>query len=337
MSRKTTRLEDIAKLAGVSIATASRALNDSPAVNARTKQLIWKLAREHDYPFRRSMPAGPIGAEATIALVVPRPQGREGRLSDPFFLELLAGVGEAARERGCDLVMSHLSPATYEDLSAALTTSRAEGVIFLGQSTLHAAFNRLVETEARFVVWGAELPDQAYCSIGSDNINGGRRATSHLARLGRKRIVFLGDLDPPESMQRQRGYQEALIAQGLGVDPDLIVDAHFEVESAEASIESLIRRGVDFDGVVCASDQIALGAVRGLLHAGRSVPGDVSVIGFDNVPFSRYSRPALSTIAQDTMKAGRLMVSKLIDHGGTAAGRSERVPTDLIVRESCGG
>jgi len=337
LSRKTTRLEDLARMAGVSIATASRALNDSPAVNDRTKQAIWKLAREHDYPFRRYMPAGPIGAQGTIALVTPRPQGREGRLSDPFFLELLAGVGEAARERGCDLVMSHVSPANLDDLSAAMTTSRADGVIFLGQSSLHGAFNSIAETESRFVVWGAELPDQKYCSIGSDNINGGRRATAHLARLGRKRIVFLGDLDPPEAMQRQRGYTEALESAGLGVDPDLIIDAHFEVESAEASVDSLLRRGLPFDGIVAASDLIALGAVRALLHAGLDVPGDVSVIGFDNVPFSRYSRPALSTIAQDTMKAGRLMVSKLLDNTGDRAGRSERIPTDLIVRETCGG
>jgi DNA-binding LacI/PurR family transcriptional regulator len=341
LSRKTTRLEDIARLAGVSIATASRALNDSPAVNDRTKQTIWKLAKEHDYPFRRHMPAGPIGAQGTIALVVPRPQGREGRLSDPFFLELLAGVGEAARERGCDLLMSHISPANYDELSAALNTSRADGVIFLGQSSLHSAFNRLVDAEHRFVVWGAELPDQDYCSIGSDNISGGRRATLHLARLGRKRIVFLGDLDPPEAMQRHRGYVDALTQTGLAADSDLIVPAHFEVESAEAAVDALIRRGVDFDGVVAASDQIALGAVRALLHAGVDVPGQVSVIGFDNVPFSRYSRPALSTIAQDTMKAGRLMVSKLLDngggHAGMGAGRSERVPTELIVRETCGG
>lgn len=337
MSRKTTRLEDIARLAGVSIATASRALNDSPAVNDRTKQTIWKLAKEHDYPFRRHMPAGPIGAQGTIALVVPRPQGREGRLSDPFFLELLAGVGEAARERGCDLLMSHISPANYDELSAALNTSRADGVIFLGQSSLHSAFNRLIDADHRFVVWGAELPDQDYCSIGSDNISGGRRATLHLARLGRKRIVFLGDLDPPEAMQRHRGYLDAMNQSGLDVDADLIVPAHFEVESAEAAVDALIRRGLDFDGVVAASDQIALGAVRALLHAGVEMPGQVSVIGFDNVPFSRYSRPALSTIAQDTMKAGRLMVSKLLDHGGAAAGRSERVPTELIVRETCGG
>ena len=337
MSRKTTRLEDLARLAGVSIATASRALNDSPAVNDRTKQAIWKLAREHDYPFRRYMPAGPIGAQGTIALVTPRPQGREGRLSDPFFLELLAGVGEAARERGCDLVMSHVSPANLDDLSVAMTTSRADGVIFLGQSTLHGAFNRMAETESRFVVWGAELPDQNYCSVGSDNINGGRRATSHLARLGRKRIVYLGDLDPPEAMQRQRGYVEALDIAGLAQDPDLVVPAHFEVESAEASVDSMLARGLDFDGIVAASDLIALGAVRSLLHHGKTVPGDVSVIGFDNVPFSRYSRPALSTIAQDTMKAGRLMVSKLLDSTGDRPGRSERIPTDLIVRETCGG
>ena len=337
MSRRNTRLEDLAKLAGVSISTASRALNDSPAVNARTKQLIWKLAREHDYPFRRYMPAGPIGADGVIALVTPRPQGREGRLSDPFFLELLAGVGEAARERGCDVIMSHFAPTSYDDLSAAMNTSRADGVIFLGQSFLHQSLNRLAETEGRFVVWGAEMSDQLYCSVGSDNLAGGRRATLHLARLGRKRIVFLGDLDPPEAMQRHRGYLDALGKAGLAVDPDLIMEAHFEVESAEASVDSLIRRGVSFDGVVCASDQIALGAVRALLHANLRVPEDVSVIGFDNVPFSRYARPALSTIAQDTVKAGKLMVSKLLDNTGAGVGRSERVPADLIVRESCGG
>ncbi|MFA7262453.1 MAG: LacI family DNA-binding transcriptional regulator [Caulobacter sp.] len=335
MNRNVTRLEDLAKLAGVSISTVSRALNDHPAVNAKTKQVIWKLAREREYPFRHYMPAGPIGAEATIAIVVPRPQGREGRLSDPFFLELFAGVGDAARERGCDIVVSHVAPARFEDLSTALTTSRADGVIFLGQSTLHTAFNRLAETERRFVVWGAQFPDQAYCSVGSDNPLGGRRATLHLIRLGRKRIVFLGDTEAPEAMQRHRGYLEALQQRGLDADPELISPAHFEVESAEGAMDALIRRGISFDGVVAASDMIALGAIRALHHAGMSVPGDVSVVGYDNVPFARYSRPALTTIAQDTAKAGRLLVSKLLDSSPQGA-RSERVPTDLIVRESCG-
>jgi DNA-binding LacI/PurR family transcriptional regulator len=337
MARRTTRLQDIAELAGVSISTASRALNDSPSINIRTKQLIWKLAREHDYQFRRSMPAGPIGATGTIAIVVPRPHGRDAQLSDPFYLDLLAGIGDAARGRGCDLLVSHFAPASYEDLAAAMTTSRADGVIFLGQGALHAAFNRLAETDGRFAVWGAELPGQAYCSVGSDNLAGGRRATLHLVRLGRRRILYLGDTESPEVRLRLSGYQEALERSGIAFDPELVVPAKFTVETAEATIDALAARGTRFDGIVAASDVIALGAMRALSRAGRKVPDDVSVIGYDDVPFARLSRPALTTIAQDTAHAGRLLVSKLLNAAGEGEMRSERLPTDLIVRESCGG
>jgi DNA-binding LacI/PurR family transcriptional regulator len=333
---RVTRLEDLAERAGVSISTVSRALNDSPAVNRRTKQAIWKLARELDYPFRRHMPAGPIGAEATIAVVVPQPQARDAHISDPFFFELLGGIAEAARERGCDLMISHTAPRSFDELAFAMSTSRAEGVIFIGQSFLHNAFNQLATDDNRFVVWGAELPDQRYCSVGSDNTLGGRRATRHLARLGCKRIVFLGDTEAPEATQRFRGYREALEGFGLASDDGLVVPAHFEVESAETATHALIQTGAAFDGIVAASDQIALGAVRALERAGRCVPGDASVVGYDNVPFSRYARPALTTINQDTGMAGRMLVAKLLDSAGQVS-RSERTPTDLIVRESCGG
>lgn len=337
MSRRGTRLEDIARLAGVSISTASRALNDNPSINARTKQLIWKLAREHNYAFRGHMPAGPIGATGTIAIVVPRPHGREAQLSDPFYLDLLAGIGDSARERGCDVLVSHFAPVSYEDLATAMTTSRADGVIFLGQGALHHAFNRLSEKEGRFAVWGAELPDQTYCSVGSDNLAGGRRATLHLARLGRERILYLGDTESPEVRLRLSGYIEALDQSGLAYDAELIVPARFDVETAEAAIDALLSRGVRFDGIVAASDVIALGAIRALKRAGIDVPGAVSVVGYDDVPFARYSQPALTTIAQNTAYAGRLLVSKLLNAGGEGDMRSDRLPTDLIVRESCGG
>ncbi len=337
MARAITRLEDLATLAGVSIATISRALNDSPAINIATKQRVWKLAREHNYPFRRYMPAGPIGARATIAIVVPKPQSREGQLDDPFFLELFAGVGEAARERGCDVIVSHVSPSTYEDLATLMTTSRAAGVIFLGQSTLHREFNQLAQTESAFVVWGAQLPDQAYCSVGSDNVEGGRRATAHLARLGRRHIVFLGDTEAPEAGQRLQGYYDALRQAGVAVDPALVVPSHFEVESAEAAVDALIARDAPFDGIVAVSDLVALGAIRALTRAGRQVSRDVSVVGYDDVPFARYSTPALTTVSQNTARAGRLLVTKLLAASGNDEIRSERIATDLIVRESCGG
>ncbi|MFN3211863.1 MAG: LacI family DNA-binding transcriptional regulator [Henriciella sp.] len=335
-TKPTTRLEDLAKQAGVSISTASRALNDSPAVNVRTKQKIWKLARELDYPFRAYMPAGPIGANATISIVVPRPQSREGRMADPFFFELLAGIGDAARERGCDILLSYIAPSSYDELATAMSTSRSDGVIFLGQSTLHEAFNRLSEVEDRFVVWGASFPEQSYCSVGSDNIAGGRRAASHLARLGRKKIVFLGDSDAPEIARRMRGYREGLELSGLTYDDRLVVPSHFQVASARAVVETLIAEKMEFDAIFAASDLIALGAMQAIRRAGLSVPEDIAIVGYDNVPFGVYAEVPLSTIDQDTSKAGRVLVSKLLDSSGHRGPDNDRIPAELIIRASCG-
>ena len=328
-----TTLEDLAKIAGVSISTVSRALNDQPLISTRTKQRIWALAREHDYPFRQSMPQAPIGAEGSIVIVTPNMRGRALPLSHPFFLELLANIGEAARDRGCDFTVSHVAPATLEDLVTTTTTSRANGVIFLGQSMLHDEFNQLAETNARFVLWGAHIPGQKYRSIGSDNLLGGRRAALHIARLGRKRILFIGGSDP-EAQQRRRGYLEALEEAGLEADPKLTCQVEFELESAETEVNRLLRRGIKFDGIVAASDLIALGALRALRQAGVRVPEDVSVVGYDDMLLSRLSTPALSTIRQDTLRAGKLLVSSILDP--PTEGLPTFLPTELIIRESCG-
>ncbi|KWV92102.1 LacI family DNA-binding transcriptional regulator [Erythrobacter sp. YT30] len=335
-AKKNARLEDIARQAGVSISTVSRALNDSPAVKRRTKQEIWRIARAHDYEFRAHMPNGPVGAEATIAVIVPAPQARETRVADPFFLELLAGIAEAARDRKADLVISHVFPRTAEDLKFAMTTSRATGMIFIGQSSLHDAFNELSKGEDNFVVWGADFSDAAYCSVGSDNVAGGKRATSHLLRLGRKRVLFLGDTEAPEAEQRYRGYRMALEEAGIPLDDSLRLPAHFDVQSGEATTRAAIESGLSFDAIFAASDLIAIGAMHAITKSGRSVPQDISVVGYDNIPASRLVTPRLTTIDQDAMLAGRMLVSKLIDsNGGTAI--SERLETSLLLRESCGG
>lgn len=333
---KNARLEDIARQAGVSISTVSRALNDSPAVNRRTKQEVWRIARAHDYDFRSTMPNGPIGADATIAVIVPAPQARETRVADPFFLELLAGIAEAARDRKVDLVISHVLPRSVEDLEFAMTTSRAKGMIFIGQSSLHDGFNELTGRDARFVVWGANFADAQYCTVGSDNVAGGRRATSHLIRLGRERILFLGDTEAPEAEQRYRGYRAALEQAGRTIDDSLILPAHFDVQSGESTTRSAIERGLKFDAIFAASDLIAIGAMRALGLSGMSVPDDVAIVGYDNIPAARLVTPRLTTIDQDTNLAGRMLVSKLIDtQGGQAI--SERLETSLLIRESCGG
>ncbi|HEY6965474.1 MAG TPA: substrate-binding domain-containing protein, partial [Erythrobacter sp.] len=218
----------------------------------------------------------------------------------------------------------------------AMSTSRATGVIFIGQSSLHHAFNDLVSRDNRFVVWGAEFPDAQYCVIGSDNLAGGRRATAHLARLGRRRILFLGDTEAPEAEQRFRGYRQALEQAGMGLDDALVVPAHFEVHSGEAAVRSAIAQGLRFDAIFAASDLIAIGAIRALTRSGLRVPEDVSVVGYDNIPAARLVTPQLTTIDQDANLAGRMLVSKLIDKGDGPP-ISQRLETSLLIRESCGG
>ena len=331
-----TRLEDLASIAGVSIATVSRALNNSPAVNEETKRRVWKLAREHNYHFRPSMPALLSSAEATIAVVIPVAEGRQDSPLHPFVQDFIGGIADAARGLGCDVLISHLMPDNVEDLSMLMTANRADGVVFLGQRLLHDRLNLLAETETRFVVWGADLPGQKYCSVGSDNLRGGARATAHLLNLGRRRIAFLGDTSAPEVHHRYEGYVDAHRRAGLTIDPALVVPAQFDVGYSEAAADGLFGSGLSFDGIFAASDLIALGAYRSLQKAGRRVPQDVAVVGYDDIKLAPYAQPALTTISQDMTRAGRLIVSKLLAASQGAVPRSERLPTDLIVRESCG-
>jgi DNA-binding LacI/PurR family transcriptional regulator len=329
-----TTLEDLARLAGVSISTVSRALNNQPAISTQTKERIWALAQTHNYPVRIPMQAPVEGLQRSIAIVTPHLQGRPLPLWHPFLLELIANIGEAARARDCDFTVSHVTPVSFDDLVIAANSGRADGVIFLGQSTLHEALNKLTDTGARFVVWGAQVAGQRYRTIGTDNLVGGRRATAHLCRLGRRRILFVGGVDL-ETQQRRRGYLEALREHGIRHDPELVADVHFELDAAEAAVTRLLNRGVSFDGVFAASDLIALGAIRALRRAGLSVPADVSVVGYDDMLLSRLSSPALSTIRQDTQRAGQLLVASIFDNH--ADDLPSMLPTELIIRESCGG
>jgi DNA-binding LacI/PurR family transcriptional regulator len=199
---------------------------------------------------------------------------------------------------------------------------------------LNEALNQLSDGNARFVVWGAHMPGQRYRSIGTDNLLGGKRSTAHLVRLGRRRILFIGGNDP-EALQRRQGYLDALRESGIDADDALIIDVEFELDPADAAVTRLLRRGIAFDGICAASDLIALGAIRALRRSGKSVPGDVSVVGYDDMLLSRLSTPALSTIRQDTARAGQLLVASILDN--VQDDGPSFLPAELIIRESCGG
>ena len=334
---KSVKYEDLARMAGVSVATVSRALNNSTDVNSETKRRVWQLAQKTGYAFRPGMPISLSEAPRILNVVIPTPQGRADALSDPFFMELIGGIAAAAQEEGADVVLNHSSPQTYSDLTDIVEGTRADGTIFLGQSFLHEPLNRLAQTDAKFIVWGAQLPGQQYASVGSDNVAGGRRATRHLISLGRKRIAFLGDMEAPEVAQRHDGYAEALRDAGLDYDVSLSIPVRFDVASAEAVVDGMLARGMDFDAIFAGSDLIALGALASLRRHGRDVPEDVAIVGYDDISMARHARRGLTTVPQDLRAGGKLIVTKLLNAQGSGGITSQRLPTELKVRETCGG
>ncbi|MEM8799538.1 MAG: substrate-binding domain-containing protein [Pseudomonadota bacterium] len=328
------RLEDIAREAGVSISTVSRALNGSTKISAKTRTRIQEIADASNYGIRRHGRAYSSPSLHTIALVLPRPHGQDSRISEAFFLDLIGGIGDALREQRCDLLISHLSPANHDNLASLFARLNADGVIFIGQGDFHEELNALSRSHVPFVVWGAQLQPQTYPVVGGDNYDGGFRLASHLIRLGRRKLVFLGDVIAPEVMLRYQGFQDAVAQRGLDVKAPIACEFHSD--DAHGQVMALIDDGVEFDAIVAGNDIAAIGAMQAVKSAGMRVPEDISVVGYDDVRLAAYASPPLTTIRQDVGKAGDLLVGKLLRQLKGRKVQSTIMPAELIIRDSCG-
>lgn len=328
------RLEDIARELGVSTSTVSRALTDNPSISKPMRSAVKALALERGYT---AAPRKRQTREPQLTIVMPpySPQHLAG-ITEPFILNLLGGIVGAMRERGLTFHVSHRVARDNATLKELMDESPHDGFIFLGQSQFHAALNDQAKLERAFVVWGAERPDQTYCSVGSDNFHGGFRATSHLIRLGRRQVAFVGNPAYFEVADRLEGYRAALRAHGLEPCADLLLTTELGIEEGLGAAEDLLSSGVQFDAVIAATDMLAFGLIRGLAKYGKQVPRDISVIGYDDLDSAKYSSPALTTVRQDPLKAARLLTHKLVRQMGGQRAASERIAPELIVRESCG-
>jgi len=207
-------------------------------------------------------------------------------------------------------------------------------VILIGQGRHHDQLNKMAARGVPFVVWGAQLPQQLYTTVGGDNVTGGRLATERLLAQGRRRIAFLGDTTLPEVEQRHRGYVEALAAEGLAPDPQLHVASSFLPESGGQAVEELARRGVAYDGLFACSDLLAMKAIYALRAHGRDVPGDVAVVGYDDIELAGYCHPPLTTVRQPRDVAARALVNALLARVDGQSAPSLQLPTDLAIRAS---
>jgi DNA-binding LacI/PurR family transcriptional regulator len=331
---KAKNITELAKLAGVSAGTVSRALANSDLISKKTRDMVQALAREQG--FRLNIMARNLRSRRAGAIGVLIPLGHETaqHISDPFFMSLLGNLADALTERGHDLLLSRVIPTDPEWLINVVDSGRVDGVILIGQSDQSAVIDDVAQRYFPLVAWGANLPDQIHCSVGTDNFKGGELAARHLIERGAKRFAFLGDPVAPEIALRMEGTRAALAAAGLG-DALEILPAHLTAETAHPAISQWLS-DIDIvpDGIIAASDVIALSTLRALAERRHSVPSKVRVIGYDDLPLANQTIPPLTTVRQDLVAGAAHLVDLLFRRIGGEKTSSIVLEPQLIVRGS---
>jgi DNA-binding LacI/PurR family transcriptional regulator len=333
-ARKRVQMADIARLAGVSVSTVSRALAGNPQINADTRERVSQLARSLNYTINVGAQNLRLQKSQTIAVVVPYDTRVRQHISDPFFLALVGALADALTDRGYDMLLSRVDADSLDSAAALVEAGKAIGLVIVGQWRHHDQLNALAARRMPLVVWGGQLPQQLYCSVGGDNVQGGLLATRHLLQAGRRRVLFAGDPALPEVYLRREGWRQALREAGLQPDPALELVVPFETIAARERLDTRCASGLDFDAVVACSDLMAVQAVQALRVAGRAVPQDVAVVGYDDMAIATYTEPALTTVHQPVLLAGEELVEALLAllRGETVSPRT--LPVHLVVRAS---
>ena len=332
--RKRLQMADIARLAGVSVSTVSRVLSGSPLIGKETRERVEDLARSLDYSINVSAQNLRLKHNRTIAVVIPYDAVSRQHVSDPFFLAMVGSLADALTERGFDMLLSRVDADSLDSAARVINSGVAVGVILIGQWRHHDQLNQLAARNVPIVVWGTQMPQQLYCTVGGDNVIGGSLATQHLLDQGRRRIVFVGDPKLPEVAHRYRGYTERLKAAGIAPDPKLLVNVPFDADLARAGITRLCERAIAFDAVFACSDVLASASMQVLHLFGRIVPDDVAVVGYDDIEWASHSSPPLTTVRQPIARAGVELVAALLRIIDGEAVPPRTLPVELIVRSS---
>ncbi len=329
---------DIAALAGVSQATVSRALSAASPVSEEVRRRVFEAAAKLNYVVdinARKLRSKKIN---TIAVLVSQDLDQTDNRINPFFLPLIGSILAYADEKGIDVLMSLQNQGDDWGMDYGFSR-RADGIIFLGYRDFEAyklRVENLRKIGEPWVVFGPVIKEDPDLFVGSDNAGGAHAAVTHLLKKGRKRIVFLGEASEHHSefFERYKGYLRAHVEAGVAPDRDLAVNCFISREEGAAAVDRLLEGKVDFDAVFAVTDLLAIGAIQSLQKHGRTVPGDVSVMGFDDLWACTCINPTLSTVRQDTTTAAKVLVDTL---GALIDGEKvemTRIPTQLVLRES---
>ena len=311
-------IRDIARICGVGVSTVSRAVNGHTDINKETRERILEAVKRYNYVPNNSARNLKKLDTRTIALLI---KGIE----NPFFFFFLKTFEEETKNNGYSLVVQHVDEFTDEaDVAEKLVQERRlNGLIFLGGCTSHVQ-NKLDHIEVPFVIStiGIANPEEAkrYAQVSVDDIREGKRAVDYLIDNGHGRIAILAasSLDDSVGKLRLLGYGRALKEHGIPIIPELIVSAAlpenpYSYENGYKTARKLLNSGETFTAVFALSDTMAVGAAKAFLEAGKRIPEDISLIGFDGQEITRYYNPVITTLEQPTQEIARATISMLME------------------------
>ncbi|MFC8850602.1 MULTISPECIES: LacI family DNA-binding transcriptional regulator [unclassified Micromonospora] len=322
-----TKIDDVARLAGVSTATVSRALRGLPTVSAATRRRVLAAAEQLQYAVSPSASRLAGGRTATVAVIVPR-------ITRWFFGTVVEAVEETLHESGYDLLLYNLGGREHTRqrvLRTANLHKRVDAVMLVATPLRRAELAALTVLDLPGVTISSGSGVPGWPCVRIDDVAAARTATRHLLDLGHRRIAHISG-DPDDELaftthlDRRRGYLEALRSAGIEPDPALDIEAQFTIDGGERATAELLARGEPPTAIFAACDEMAMGAISALRDAGLRVPQDVSVIGIDDHDLSGVL--GLSTIAQPAAEQGRLAARILLD---PLAGRDLPPPTGPVV------
>jgi DNA-binding LacI/PurR family transcriptional regulator len=332
------RLEDVARLARVSRSTASRAITGAPGVSEEARAAVERAARRLNYSPNRAARSLVTRRTDLIGLVIPEPTSR--LFGDPHFPRLIRGVNEELAGRDRQLVLfTPQSKLDEQRLEGHLASGQiVDGLLFVSLHGADPLPARLAGQGVPVVVSGRPLGSVEITYVDVDNLRGGAIAVRHLLAGGRRAITTIaGPQDMVAGQDRLAGYRQAMTDAGL-LDRALEEVGDFTQESGHAAMRVLLERRPDLDAVFAASDLMALGAMRALLEAGRRVPDDVAVVGFDDSPAAASAEPPLSSVRWPLHEMAREMTRLLllaIDDRSLPP-RGVLLATHLVARASSG-
>ena len=332
-------IKDIAKAAGVSHPTVSRALGDSPLVSEETRARIQLLAREMGYSPDAQARSLVMGRTKTVGVVVTT-------IADPFIAEIVQAIESTAHQHGYSVLLASSNSEPEREIAAVemFHSKRVDGVV-VTSSRVGALYQDHLERLGVPVVLVNSHNEQrgSYTfSISVDNKHAGYLATMHLVDRGHRRIGYVtGPTDHSNDLDRLAGYRQALLQEGIGYDPDLVVRGTGRVGGGQRALPALTALADPPTAVFCYNDMTAIGVLHAAGQAGLTLPRDLAIVGFDDIPFASYVRPPLTTIAQPKLDMGKRameMALELLLRGGPSDGVVSNVVVqgELIVRESSG-